>query len=75
MRDIGIQNKLPQWDWYTCDTRDFELTGIWIRGVEIPDEDDKENDGQWYGDHPDTPHDEAMSLRGANDRIKGSPNQ
>jgi hypothetical protein len=39
-----------------------EHTSIWIRGVEVPDKDNKENDGQWYGDHPEAPHDGAMPL-------------
>lgn len=51
------------------------LTSIRIRGVEIPRQNNKENDRQRERGQAETPHNEAMALANANHRVECGTNQ
>jgi len=48
---------------------------IWIRCVEVPEQDDKQYDRKWKSGQSETPRNEGVSLAWGDDRIKDRSNQ
>jgi hypothetical protein len=50
------------------------LTCVWIGGVEVPDEQDEEDDDERYRDDSETPHNDSMTFGRADHRVEHCPN-
>lgn len=53
----------------------IKLTRIRIRCIEIPGQNDEKNDGQWNGHYAETPHNQPVSFRDADNGVEGCPNK
>jgi hypothetical protein len=60
---------------YTREVSTPRARSVWIRSVEVPDQDNKQYDRQWKSGESETPRNEGVSPARRDDRIKDHSDQ